>query len=78
MKEKLATLRFVLLAILAWSAGAMFAAAWMWLFGLHLSSFQAKLLVVLFGVLGLVFGLVQVARGKIGAGSAAEADSGSA
>ncbi|MGA0571103.1 hypothetical protein ACO2Q9_10325 [Variovorax sp. VNK109] len=65
MKEKLGALRFVLLAILMWSAGAMFAAVWMWLFGFHLTSFQAKLLVIVFGVLGLVFGLVQVARGRV-------------
>ncbi len=64
MKDKLTALRFILLAVLGWSAGAMFAAVWMWLFGLQLSRFQAQWLVVVFGVLGLVFGVVQVARGR--------------
>lgn len=66
MKNRLAALRLVLLATLSWCAGAMFAVMWAWLYGLQLTRPQAQFVVVAFAVLGLVYGVLQVLRGKTG------------
>jgi hypothetical protein len=56
-------LRLVLYATFSWCAGAMFAVVWLWLFfGVQLSTFQARVLVGGFAVLGFAFGCVQAWR----------------
>ncbi|MBN9411513.1 MAG: hypothetical protein J0H69_20400 [Burkholderiales bacterium] len=64
MSWGLDALRLVLHATFAWCAGAVFAVVWLWLFfGIQLDRRQSFTVVVLFGAMGLFFGVFQAWRG---------------
>ncbi len=60
MKERFPALRIILYATFSWCAGAIFAVVWGWLFfGFQLTRSQSQAVIVIFGVLGFLFGAVQ-------------------